>query len=357
MSVHNKSIYKTQLASRVVDKKNPLAYAKKNYGEFLFEPRELEQKDLNEFKGMDPGVLDSLLEVDKGTRIISEIVQSDAFDRDDPDRIVLTAEEELEEKELIKEGQLKRSNPDEYRKLEERRRMAAIHTQRVALVNAQRTPFLSNAAAQTAPVSSVPLSASPAVRSPAAADLDGNEPPNRLSMDEPSANAPKEGQGSHGTLPDTALTRVSKGTPNRSVSPGVCSTKPQPLLPKSKDITAPVVASDLPDQTVATSNSNGLNNSATLPEERSRTFNPTSVGQQDFSNNNNSKGVKACNSLNTTNKLAATEEEKYVSPVVIIIIFCEFLKRAISAYNLDLKVLLTRRHPRSYSSSISLINF
>ena len=60
-SVHNKAIFKKQLASRVVDKKKPLAWAKKKLGDFLFEPKTVEQKDLSEFEGMDPNVLDKIL--------------------------------------------------------------------------------------------------------------------------------------------------------------------------------------------------------------------------------------------------------------------------------------------------------
>ena len=60
-SVHNKAIFKKQLASRVVDKKKPLAWATKKLGDFLFEPKDVEQKDLSEFEGMDPDVLDKIL--------------------------------------------------------------------------------------------------------------------------------------------------------------------------------------------------------------------------------------------------------------------------------------------------------
>lgn len=45
-TVHNKTIFKTQLASRVIDKKTPLAYASKKIGDFLFEPREVLQVSL-----------------------------------------------------------------------------------------------------------------------------------------------------------------------------------------------------------------------------------------------------------------------------------------------------------------------
>lgn len=60
-SVHNKAIFKKQLASRVVDKKKPIAWASKKLGEFLHEPKEVRQRDLTEFEGMDPHVLDMVL--------------------------------------------------------------------------------------------------------------------------------------------------------------------------------------------------------------------------------------------------------------------------------------------------------
>jgi hypothetical protein len=110
-TVLNKTIFKMQLASRVVDKKNPLAYAKRKVGDFLFEPKEVEQKDLAEFKGMDV-VLDSVLASQTESNTIRAIVQSDTFERDDEDK--LTAEEEKEVKQLWNDEQLKRSNPVAY---------------------------------------------------------------------------------------------------------------------------------------------------------------------------------------------------------------------------------------------------
>lgn len=113
-TVLNKTIFKMQLASRVVDKKNPLAYAKRKVGDFLFEPKEVEQKDLAEFKGMDV-VLDSVLASQTESNTIRAIVQSDTFERDDEDK--LTAEEEKEVKQLWIDEQLKRSNPAAYSEL------------------------------------------------------------------------------------------------------------------------------------------------------------------------------------------------------------------------------------------------
>ncbi len=59
--LHNQAVFKMQLASRVVDKKNPMRFAKKGIRQYLFEPREVLQKDLNEFYGKDPLVLDQIL--------------------------------------------------------------------------------------------------------------------------------------------------------------------------------------------------------------------------------------------------------------------------------------------------------
>ena len=59
--LHNQAVFKTQLASRVVDKKNPTRFAMKGVRQYLFEPKPVEQKDLSSFIGKDPLVLDGIL--------------------------------------------------------------------------------------------------------------------------------------------------------------------------------------------------------------------------------------------------------------------------------------------------------
>jgi SNF2 family DNA or RNA helicase len=59
--VYNKAVFKMQLASRVVDKKNPTRCAMKTARDYLFEPKEVVLKDLSELKGKDPEVLDKVL--------------------------------------------------------------------------------------------------------------------------------------------------------------------------------------------------------------------------------------------------------------------------------------------------------
>ncbi|KAG4436007.1 hypothetical protein IFR05_008514 [Cadophora sp. M221] len=111
-NVHNKTVFKSQLASRVVDKKSPLAYAKKKFGDFLFEPKVLSQKDLTEFQGMDPAVLDKILASQAQTATIRSIVQTDTFEMDDEDH--LTPAEQLVVDRMTRElkaSQLAQSQP------------------------------------------------------------------------------------------------------------------------------------------------------------------------------------------------------------------------------------------------------
>ncbi|TQS37846.1 hypothetical protein Golomagni_01663 [Golovinomyces magnicellulatus] len=117
-SVHNKTVFKTQLASRVVDKKNPIAWANKKASEFLFEPKTVPQKDLSEFEGMDPCVLDRLLQSQKRrdqrriARTICSIVQTDTFAVDDDDK--LTPDEEKEVQSELEKTRLFRANPQAF---------------------------------------------------------------------------------------------------------------------------------------------------------------------------------------------------------------------------------------------------
>ncbi|KAK0129716.1 hypothetical protein ONS96_000277 [Cadophora gregata f. sp. sojae] len=106
-NVHNKTVFKSQLASRVVDKKSPLAYAKKKFGDFLFEPKDLPQKDLSQFRGMDPEVLDKILASQAQRSTIRSIVQTDTFEMDDEDR--LTPEEQKEVDRMCRELELQQA--------------------------------------------------------------------------------------------------------------------------------------------------------------------------------------------------------------------------------------------------------
>ncbi|KAJ9643017.1 hypothetical protein H2199_004539 [Coniosporium tulheliwenetii] len=99
------AVFKTQLASRVVDRKNPMRYAAKSR-DMLFKPKPVQQMDLSDYKGKDPQVLDYILESSDIIRAISttETLQKEAGDD-------LTAEEKDEVKQMIAEEKLKKENP------------------------------------------------------------------------------------------------------------------------------------------------------------------------------------------------------------------------------------------------------
>ena len=64
-AIQNQALFKEQLATRVVDKKNPNRSALKGAGEYLFPPKEVDREDLSQFLGKDPLVLDRLLAAPK----------------------------------------------------------------------------------------------------------------------------------------------------------------------------------------------------------------------------------------------------------------------------------------------------
>ncbi|KAI9807342.1 MAG: hypothetical protein M1833_000085 [Piccolia ochrophora] len=113
--VHNKAIFKQQLASRVVDKRNPTRFAERKLRDYLFEPKILPQTDLSALQGKDPKVLDLVLASQKQNRTICSIDLTETFHRDDNDH--LTLEEEREAAEIMKDNNLKRSDPLAYSKL------------------------------------------------------------------------------------------------------------------------------------------------------------------------------------------------------------------------------------------------
>jgi SNF2 family DNA or RNA helicase len=60
--VHNTTVFKRQLASRVVDKKNPMRQSTSAVKDYLREPAEVEQRSWLDMEGRDPKVLDKILE-------------------------------------------------------------------------------------------------------------------------------------------------------------------------------------------------------------------------------------------------------------------------------------------------------
>lgn len=96
--LNNRGIFKIQLASRVVDQKNPIPKAQRLDAMFetLTEPI---QQDLEPFKGKDK-VLDAIISSDDG-RGIRSIVMADTFEEENLEEEQLTYEEQTEASRLV----------------------------------------------------------------------------------------------------------------------------------------------------------------------------------------------------------------------------------------------------------------
>ncbi|KAK5711856.1 hypothetical protein LTR15_012200 [Elasticomyces elasticus] len=61
-NIYNKQLFKMSLTQRVVDKKNPKRNAQRNTRDYLYEPKEVRQEDIQKWVGKDPKVMDVLLQ-------------------------------------------------------------------------------------------------------------------------------------------------------------------------------------------------------------------------------------------------------------------------------------------------------
>ncbi|KAI9837386.1 MAG: hypothetical protein M1837_002995 [Sclerophora amabilis] len=121
--VHNKAVFKLQLALNVVDKRNVSSVAEKSIREYLFEPRKVKQKDLSEFKDKDSSVLDKILAQQNQAKHIRSIELTETFRRDA--EVQMQEEDRQEADQLLKDKQLERSDPVAYSKLLRDRYVAA----------------------------------------------------------------------------------------------------------------------------------------------------------------------------------------------------------------------------------------
>ncbi|OLN94044.1 Protein CHROMATIN REMODELING 20 [Colletotrichum chlorophyti] len=117
-ALHNRAVFKTQLASRVVDKENPKRWSKKET-EYLRNREDPPQQDLGPFVGKDV-VLDSLLVRPNLAGGIRSLMMTDTFEEEDPTEI-LTPEEVKDVKDQVYINSIRHSNPKEFQRLEQER--------------------------------------------------------------------------------------------------------------------------------------------------------------------------------------------------------------------------------------------
>ncbi len=107
--IYNKAVFKTQLAARVVDQKNPMRFASKSITDYLFHVKEVLQKDLNPYYGKDPEVLDKVL---RKSNCIRDITLTETFQKEEDES--LTPEEAKQADEELRSEQERRRDPIEY---------------------------------------------------------------------------------------------------------------------------------------------------------------------------------------------------------------------------------------------------
>lgn len=95
--IHNKSIFKTQLAMRVVDKKNVERSASKSLGDYLFPVKDVEKEDFSEYIGKDREVLDKILLSEQQSAAILSIALTETFCREDDEKLTEDEKKEIQE--------------------------------------------------------------------------------------------------------------------------------------------------------------------------------------------------------------------------------------------------------------------
>jgi SNF2 family DNA or RNA helicase len=110
-NLHNRQVFKMQLASRVVDKKNPISWSKRK-GDVVAEIRYRPPIDLKPYLGKDL-ILDKLIRLKENGEAIRSIVTTDTFEEEDLGA-TLTEEENKQVAEMIKLNHLRATNPEEY---------------------------------------------------------------------------------------------------------------------------------------------------------------------------------------------------------------------------------------------------
>lgn len=217
--LQNQTVFKTQLASQVVDKKNILASALREQTDYLFYPKPVTESDLSEFVGKDPQVMDKVLATAHDRRAVRGIQMTEALNR--PDDEALTPEERAQVERDFAEEELKRKNPRLWqanKDAEERVRNAAAHAEfarHQAMINPRANGQGIPSYAGPVPSSSAPSAVGAAQQRIPIGMGSWSRPASQI----PSAQAPIMGSGTRMVSPDH--TDMLLGHPNlRSLNMG-----------------------------------------------------------------------------------------------------------------------------------------
>ncbi|KAM5486153.1 hypothetical protein MaudMau93_005070 [Microsporum audouinii] len=126
--IHEKGVFKKNMALRAVDKKNPTRSTGKSTSEFRRPIRSVKKHDLSEFRGKDPKVLDKILAQPND---IYKIILTETLHREDA--VQFTAEEKNEIQAELDDERLERSDPVLWAKKQHEKRLAQEESVRRAL--------------------------------------------------------------------------------------------------------------------------------------------------------------------------------------------------------------------------------
>ncbi|GAB0133221.1 hypothetical protein EsDP_00001633 [Epichloe bromicola] len=118
--LHGRTVFKSQLASRVVDETNPISWGKRNK-DLRHDIIETKQKELTGHIGKD-SLLDILINQSNQSGAIQEIIPTDTFEEED-ERAPLSLEEQKEADDMVRLHLLRHSNLEEFRRLKEVREL------------------------------------------------------------------------------------------------------------------------------------------------------------------------------------------------------------------------------------------
>ncbi|KHN99509.1 SNF2 family helicase/ATPase [Metarhizium album ARSEF 1941] len=111
--LHGRAIFKTQLATRVVDKKNPVSWGNRAV-DLTHNVREIRKENLTQFQGKD-SILDKLISYGTDNDVIRKIMSTETFEEEDV-KAPLSAEEQMEANDMAALNALRMTNPEEYRR-------------------------------------------------------------------------------------------------------------------------------------------------------------------------------------------------------------------------------------------------
>jgi len=116
--IHNNAIFKSQLAQRVVDDKNPDPRSNRNTRAYFAPPKVPEQEDLSGALGHDL-VLDAILKDEVVGHLVKKVTSTETFEKEET--YELSAEDQQEVEQSVRMERLRIENPEEWKRLEHER--------------------------------------------------------------------------------------------------------------------------------------------------------------------------------------------------------------------------------------------